>query len=75
MLGTREQREPTRKVTAHISAEDLDYVMQQTGKGLTDILNEGVALMAAREAGRELLKLQGKVKFSVDLMKLRKEED
>jgi hypothetical protein len=62
------------KITAHLPKDLLRRAQRATGKGITDTLREGLELLSAREAGRRLRALRGKVKFSVDLVALRREE-
>lgn len=62
------------KITAHLPKELLRRAQQATGKGITETLREGLELLSAREAGRRLRALRGKVKFSVDLVALRRDD-
>jgi hypothetical protein len=62
------------KITAHLPKDLLRRAQQATGKGITETLREGLELISAREAGRRLRALRGKVKFSVDLVALRRQE-
>jgi Arc/MetJ-type ribon-helix-helix transcriptional regulator len=64
----------TQKITAHLPKDLLRRAQQATGKGITETLREGLELLSAREAGRRLRTLRGKVKFSVDLVALRRED-
>jgi len=64
----------TRKITAHLPKDLLQRAQRATGKGITDTLREGLELLSAREAGRRLRALRGKVKFSVDLVELRRDD-
>lgn len=64
----------TQKITAHLPKDLLRRAQQATGKGITGTLREGLELLSAREAGRRLRALRGKVKFSVDLVALRRDD-
>jgi hypothetical protein len=64
---------PTRKVTVHLPEELLARAQQSTGKGVTETIRDGLRLVAAGDAYRELLRLKGKVKFSVNLKRLRED--
>jgi len=64
----------TQKITAHLPKDLLQRAQRATGKGITDTLREGLELLSAREAGRRLRALRGKVKFSVDLVELRRDD-
>jgi hypothetical protein len=62
------------KITAHLPKDLLRRAQKATGKGITETLREGLELLSAREAGRRLRGLRGKVKFSVDLVAMRRDE-
>ena len=62
------------KITAHLPKDLLRRARRATGKGITETLREGLELLSAREAGRRLRAVRGKVKFSVDLIALRRHE-
>ena len=64
----------SQKITAHLPKALLRRAQRATGKGITDTIREGLELLSAREAGRRLRTLRGKVKFSVDLIALRRDE-
>jgi hypothetical protein len=64
---------PTRKVTVHLPEDLLKRAQASTGKGLTDTIRDGLTLVAAGDAYRELLRLRGKVRFSVNLKRLRED--
>lgn len=64
----------TQKITAHLPKDLLRRAQRATGKGITDTLREGLELLSAREAGRRLRALRGKVKFSVGLVELRRDD-
>lgn len=64
----------SQKITAHLPKDLLRRAQQATGKGITETLREGLELLSAREAGRRLRGLRGKVKFSVDLRALRRDD-
>jgi hypothetical protein len=62
------------KITAHLPKDLLRRAQRATGKGITETLREGLELLSAREAGRRLRALRGKVKFSVDFGALRHDD-
>jgi hypothetical protein len=62
------------KITAYLPKTLLRRAQQATGKGITETLREGLELLSAREAGRHLREQRGKVKFSVDLLALRRDD-
>jgi Arc/MetJ-type ribon-helix-helix transcriptional regulator len=71
MVCTRMENQ---KITAHLPKDLLRRAQEATGKGITETLREGLELLSAREAGRRLRALRGKVKFSVDLVALRRND-
>ncbi len=64
-----------RKITVDVSADDLAAAQAYTGAGVTETVRAALAKLRSIRAQQELLKLRGKVKFAVDLMALRAEED
>lgn len=51
----------------------LREAQQATGEGLTETVRRGLRLVAAGKAYRELRRLRGKVRFSIDLDALRED--
>jgi Arc/MetJ-type ribon-helix-helix transcriptional regulator len=64
-----------RKITVEIPEDLLHSAQVQTGEGVTETVRTALRKLVSMSAQRELLKLRGKVKFGVDLMALRKDED
>lgn len=64
-----------RKITVEVPAELLEKAQEQTGHGVSETVREGLELLRRRSAFQRLRELRGKVKFDIDLMALRKEED
>jgi isocitrate/isopropylmalate dehydrogenase len=62
-----------RKVTVVLPEELLDSAMEATGEGLTSTIRRGLELVAAGRAARQLRRLRGKVKLSIDLAALRED--
>ncbi len=62
-----------RKITVQISDELLERAQRSSGKGLTATVRDGLRLVAAAEAYKGLRRLRGKVKFSLDLTRLRED--
>jgi len=54
----------TQKITIEVPTAVLKRARQITGQGITATVRQGLELVTARHAQRELLKLEGKVKFS-----------
>lgn len=64
-----------RKITVEVPDDVLRSAQAFTGEGVSGTVRTGLKKLAQIQAQRELLKLRGKVKFSVDLMALRQDED
>jgi len=59
------------KITVHVPEDLLKRARQSSGRGITETVRQGLRLVAAGETFRQVAKLRGTVKFSVDLTKLR----
>ena len=64
-----------RKITVEVSRRDLEHALDYTGEGVTETVRLALKRIASERAQKKALALQGKVKFSVDLMALRALED
>lgn len=64
---------PERKITVHVRTDVLARAQNATNAGISETVRKGLELLAAGEAYDRLLKLRGKVKFSLDLDELRKD--
>jgi hypothetical protein len=62
-----------RKITVRVSTDLLARAQQVSGAGISETVRQGLEALVAKWAYGELLKLKGKVKFSVDLDELRKD--
>ncbi len=62
-----------RKITVQLPEELLRKAQKSTGKGLTATIRQGLQLIAAEQAYERLRALRGKVRFSIDVEKLRQE--
>jgi hypothetical protein len=62
-----------RKITVHIPDELLKSAQKSSGQGVTETVRQGLRLVAAGETYRQLARLRGAVKFSVDLQRLRED--
>ena len=62
-----------RKITVQIPNELLRKAQDSTGKGITATVRKGLELVAASEAYESVRQMRGKVKFSLDLRKLRED--
>jgi hypothetical protein len=73
--GTDAGMTEMRKITVEVPKATLEKAQAFTGEGVTETIRVALKRLASIQAQQELLKLRGKVKFSVDLMALRKLED
>ncbi len=64
-----------RKITIEVPDELIASVQAEAGKGLTETVREALEMMRQRQVQNRARELRGKIKFSVDLMKLREDED
>jgi len=64
----------TRKVTVHLPQDLLESAMEETGKGVTETIREGLKRLARERAYKGLLALRGKVKFRYTAAELRGDE-
>jgi hypothetical protein len=62
-----------RKITVQVPEDVLGDAQAFTGQGVTQTVTEGLKRLAAIRAQHELLKLRGKIKFSIDLNELRED--
>ena len=62
-----------RKITVHVPEELLDRAREQTGRGITETVRQGLRLVAAGQTYRKLRSLRGKVSIELDLPALRED--
>ena len=62
-----------RKVTVEINADLLDKAMDQTQKGLTETIRQGLILLAESRTYGNIKKLKGKGAFGLDWKKLKED--
>jgi hypothetical protein len=62
-----------RKITVHIPEDLLERAQKSSGQGITETVRQGLRLVAAGDTFRQVAKLRGTVKFSVDLARLRQD--
>jgi hypothetical protein len=60
-----------RKITVHVDRALLTGAQKATRGSISETVRKGLEVLAANEAYDQLLKLRGRVKFSVDLSRLR----
>lgn len=62
-----------RKITVHVPDDLLARAQKSTGQGITETVRQGLRLVAAGETFRQVARLRGSVKFSLDLHRLRED--
>jgi hypothetical protein len=62
-----------RKITVYVRSDLLDKAQKAARAGVSETVRKGLELLAASEAYDGLLKMRGKVKFSLDLNELRQD--
>jgi hypothetical protein len=62
-----------RKVTLQLPADLLERAQRSSGKNLTATICDGLKLVAAGPAYEGLRRLRGRVRFSIDLQRLRED--
>jgi hypothetical protein len=60
-----------RKITVQVPEDLLESAQAYTGEGVTETVRAGLKKLASIRAQQDLLKLRGKVKFSMTLDELR----
>ncbi len=64
-----------RKITVEVPCEVLESAQAFTGEGVTETVRAALKKLASMQAQRELLKLRGTFKFSIDLDELRQDRE
>lgn len=67
MYARMAPRSATRKVTANLPRALLEKACRYTGKGVTETLVDGLAMLERRAAGERLARLAGTLKLELDL--------
>lgn len=61
------------KITVHVPHALLARARDASGSGITETVRQGLHLVAARDAYGKLRALRGKVRFDLDLKRLRED--
>jgi hypothetical protein len=69
--GTNAGMDELRKITVQVPERDLEAAQAYTGEGVTETVRAALKKLASMRAQRELLKYQGKVKFSMTLAEMK----
>jgi Arc/MetJ-type ribon-helix-helix transcriptional regulator len=64
-----------RKITVEVPEDLLERVQQFTGAGVTETVRAALKKMDSIRAQQELLKLRGKVKFSLSVDEMRYDDE
>ncbi len=67
--------ENTRKITVEVPQQLLESAQSYTGAGVTATVTEGLRRLANIRAQQELLKLRGKVKFSMSWQEMKGDDE
>ena len=62
-----------KKITIEVPGDLLSKAQDQTGKGISETVRNGLKLLAAADAYSKLRKMKGKVKFSKTVRELRED--
>ena len=62
-----------KKITVHVQEDLLRKAQKSTGQGITETIRRGLQLIAASESYEALRRLRGKVRFSIDVERLRED--
>jgi hypothetical protein len=62
-----------RKITVQVPESDLEKAQELTGQGVTETVRAGLKRLAQIQAQRDLMKLRGTFKFTIDLDELRED--
>jgi len=64
-----------RKITVEVPAELLEHAQEETGKGITETVREGLKKLASIRAQKLALQLRGKVKFSMTWQEMKEDRE
>jgi hypothetical protein len=71
--GTVIEMKSDRKISVLVNRELLAKAQKFGSAGISETVRRGLELLVANDAYAQLLKMRGKVKFSVDLNELRRD--
>jgi len=63
-----------KKITVNVPEELLSRAQRSTGRGITQTITQGLELLAAADTFDRIRSLRGKIKYSLDLAELRKDD-
>jgi hypothetical protein len=64
-----------RKITVEVAKKDLEHAQSYSGQGVTETIRHALKKYVTLEAQRELRKLRGTFRFSIDLDELRADRE
>lgn len=64
-----------RKITVEVAKKDLEHAQSYSGEGVTETIRHALKKYVTLEAQRELRKLRGTFRFSIDLNELRADRE
>ena len=62
-----------RKITVHVPEDLLTRAQASSGQGITETVRQGLRLVAAGDTFRRVARLRGRVRFSIDMTRLRED--
>jgi hypothetical protein len=62
-----------RKITVHVPEDLLTRAQASSGHGITETVRQGLRLVAAGDTFRRVARLRGRVRFSIDMARLRED--
>ena len=73
MAETASNDAALQKITVHVPHVLLARAREASGAGITETVRQGLHLVAARDAYEKLRALRGRVRFDLDLKRLRED--
>jgi hypothetical protein len=64
---------PETKITVNVPEDLLREAQEATGEGITATVRRGLQLVASQSTSRDLRRLRGQVRFSIQLDQLRED--
>jgi hypothetical protein len=68
------EREATRKITVEVPAQLLEDAREK-GEGITETIRKSLEARAQQLVGERIVRMAGKVKFTIPLEELREDRD
>lgn len=72
-MNTTKPKEPLQKITVEVPKALLSAAQEETGKGITQTLTEGLEKLKANRSYKKLLALEGPIDLDLNMVKLRED--